>query len=40
MLTEHLRRVMEQLATLPSEEQEAYAEQLELDLQERERVAA
>ena len=40
MLTEHLRRVMEQLATLPDAEQDAYAEQIELDIVERERIAA
>lgn len=40
MLTEHLRRVMEHLATLPDVEQDAYAEQIELDLVERERIAA
>lgn len=40
MLTDHLRQVFEQLAALPPQEQEAYAEQLEAELRERERVAA
>ena len=40
MLTDHLRQVFEQLAALPPQEQEAYAEQLEAELRERERIAA
>ena len=40
MLTDHLRQVFEQLAALPPQEQEAYAEQLEAELRQRERIAA
>jgi hypothetical protein len=44
MITERLRKVMEQLATLPDDEQDAYASWLEADLQmdeqERLRIAA
>jgi hypothetical protein len=40
MLTDHLRQVMEQLASLPPQEQEQYAEQIEAELRERERIAA
>jgi hypothetical protein len=42
MITEHLRRVVEQLAALPDDEQDAYASWLEADLQvdeqERQRI--
>jgi hypothetical protein len=40
MLTDHLRQVIEQLAAQPQQEQEAYAEQIEAELCERERIAA
>lgn len=40
MLTEQLRHVIEQLAALPADEQNAYAEQIAIDLQERQRIAA
>ncbi len=40
MMTEHLRKVVDQLATLPESEQDAYAVQIEADLQERARIAA
>ena len=40
MLTEQLRQVIEQLAALPDDEQNAYAEQIAIDLQERQRIAA
>ncbi|MBF6589998.1 MAG: hypothetical protein IVW57_05630 [Ktedonobacterales bacterium] len=40
MMTEHLRKVVGQLATLPESEQDAYAEQIEADLQKRARIAA
>jgi hypothetical protein len=40
MMTEYLRKVVDQLATLPESEQDAYAEQIEADLQERARIAA
>ena len=40
MMIDHLRKVMDQLATLPEDDQEAYATQLEVDLRERERIAA
>lgn len=40
MITEQLRQVIEQLATLPDDEQNAYAEQIAIDLRERERIAA
>ncbi|HKV85550.1 MAG TPA: hypothetical protein VJN88_13405 [Ktedonobacterales bacterium] len=40
MMTEQLRQVIEQLAALPEDEQNAYAEQLAIDLAERDRVAA
>jgi len=39
MLTDHLRRLVDQLAQLPPNEQEEYAAQLESEMQERERVA-
>ena len=38
MLTEHLRRVMKQTPTPPDAEQDADAEQIELDIVERERI--
>jgi hypothetical protein len=44
MMTERLRKIMDQLAELPAEEQDAYAVWLETDLQideqERARIAA
>ena len=42
MMTDHLRKVMEQLADQPEEVQEKYAAELELDLDLREqaRIAA
>lgn len=42
MMTEHLRKVMEQLAQQPEEIQERYAAEIEvdLDLQEQARIAA
>ena len=40
MITDHLRSVMDRLATLPDDVQDEYATQLEVDLQERERIAA
>lgn len=40
MLTDHLRRVMEQLAELPSEEQDALAALIEADLTEDRRWQA
>lgn len=44
MMTERLRRVMDQLAALPDDEQDAYATWLEVDLgideTERQRIAA
>jgi DNA-directed RNA polymerase subunit F len=40
MLIDRLRQVVEQLAALPPQEQEQYAEQLEAELRERERIAA
>jgi len=40
MMTEHLRKVVDRLATLPESEQNALAEQIEADLLERERIAA
>lgn len=40
MMTDHLRAVVERIARLPEDVQDEYATQLELDLQERERIAA
>jgi hypothetical protein len=42
MMTEHLRKVMEQLAEQPEEVQEKYAAEIELDLdlEEQARIAA
>jgi len=40
MITEQLRKVIEQLAALPDDEQNAYAEQIAIDLHERQRIAA
>lgn len=40
MLTDHLRRVVEQLAELPSEEQDALAALIEADLTEDRRWQA
>lgn len=44
MMTERLRKIMDQLAELPDDEQDAYAAWLEADLQlderERDRIAA
>ncbi len=39
-MTERLRQVMALLATLPDEEQDAFAIRLEADLRERQRIAA
>ena len=39
MISDHLRAVVERLAVLPEDVQEAYAEQLESNLHERERIA-
>jgi hypothetical protein len=39
-MTERLRQVMELLATLPDEEQDAFATRLEAELHERRRIAA
>lgn len=44
MMTERLRKIVEQLAELPEDEQDAYAAWLEVDLQldeqEQQRIAA
>lgn len=39
-MTDHLRKVMDQLAEQPPDVQEKYATEIESDLQERERIAA
>jgi hypothetical protein len=39
MMTEHLRKVMEQLAEQPEDVQEKYAAEIELDLEEQARSA-
>lgn len=40
MLTDHLRRVMDQLAEQPEQVQEKYASEIEIDLQEQQRIAS
>ena len=40
MMTDHLRKIMDEIAGLPEEQQEKYAAALERDLRERQRIAA
>jgi len=39
-MIEHLRHIMDKLATLPETEQEMYATQIEAELQENQRIAS
>lgn len=40
MMIDHLRKVMDQLAELPEDQQERYATELEIDLREQQRIVA
>ena len=40
MMIDHLRKILDEIAELPEEQQEKYATELERDLREQQRIAA